>query len=154
MDTHIKPPIIVVCDDTYVFETLSAAEDYIEPVDADDCTAAYDSEGRSLRLLGTLYWEQSRDQSSAHNKPSTLKERLAQFLKGAYEAPPWTKIVPAEADPTHADEAASALRNLLISVNEPSGKKWPGLGLSPEWLATASLQELTEYVRSRGVYFP
>lgn len=145
MESAIRPPIIVVCDVVYVFDTLAEAESYIEPWDADDCTA-YDSEGRLLRLLGMRDWEQSR----AQTKPTTFKQWLVQVLKGTVEHPPWTKIIPTEVEPTHAREAADAIRNRLIGLNEPWGKKWPGLGLSPEWLATASLQELTEYVRNRG----
>ncbi|HET9492719.1 MAG TPA: hypothetical protein VFR15_00645 [Chloroflexia bacterium] len=145
MESVIKPPIIVVCDVVYVFDTLAKAESYIEPVDADDCTA-YDSEGRLLRLLGAEYWEQSR----AQNKSSTFKEQLAQLLKSTVADPQWTKIIPAEAEPMHALEATEAIRNRLIGLNEPLGKKWSGLGLSTEWLASASLPELIEYVRNWG----
>jgi hypothetical protein len=145
VEVEIKPPIIVVCDVVYVFDTLSEAEDYIEPWDADDCSA-YDSEGRLLRLLGMKDWEQTRPRT----RPATFKERLALFLEGTVEGPPWTKIVSDEAEPTHALEAADAIRNHLIGLNEPWGKKLPGLGLAPEWLASASLSELMEYVRNWG----
>jgi hypothetical protein len=145
VESVIKPPIIVVCDVVYVFDTLDKAESYIEPWDADDCTG-YDSEGRLLRLLGMKHWEQTK----ARTRPATFRDKLALFLKGAGETPPWTRIVLVEADPTHALEAADAIRNRLIGLNEPWGKKWPGLGLSPEWIGAASLQELIQFVRDRG----
>jgi hypothetical protein len=149
VEAEIKPPIIVVCDTAYVFDTLTEAEDYIEPWDADDC-AAFDSEGRLLRMIGYKDWRPSKAQS----RSKSFKERLAHLLSGhpesPAEGPSWTKIIPDEAEPTHAREAADAIRNRLIGLNEPWGKKWPGLGLSPEWLISASLYDLIEYVRSRG----
>lgn len=51
----MKPPIIVdETGDVAIFESVRAAELYLEPIDVkDDRYVAYDSEGRLLRLVPT-----------------------------------------------------------------------------------------------------
>jgi hypothetical protein len=73
MDSHIKPPIIIVSDVVHTFSTIAEAEAYIEPWNAEDCTG-YDAEGRLLLMHGMKEWEEERSRQRA--QPTSFKERV------------------------------------------------------------------------------
>lgn len=90
----ITPPIIVSeGGDTDIFETIEAAERYLEPYDIEILTA-YDSQGRLLTLLPTSprITIESAELTPSHAR--NLRQVLLRFLKDvgdtADDLPQWT----------------------------------------------------------------
>jgi hypothetical protein len=90
----INPPIIVVSDDVDVFETVSAAESYIEPPDV-AVTRLYDRDGRPLQASvasrGPRFFRSQRVHISeigdAEPEPDRLRALLLRFLRGVNDLP-------------------------------------------------------------------
>jgi hypothetical protein len=122
----IKEPIIVVCDEVLVFETLSHATTYIEPWDAEDCPAAYDSEGRLLRVFQSSKLEEQEPPAKRQIPfwmPAIVRpyaeryldrqQRLARKELAAFKM---TKIEAQEREPTHEGELRTVLIDWLARV--------------------------------------
>lgn len=79
----IEPPIIV--DETgpiYVFQSVEAAERYLEPIDvAKNRYVAFDSQGRLLRLQATSPRVTIEAAEEYPNHAETLRQLLVKFLK-------------------------------------------------------------------------
>ena len=83
MKQWIKPPVIVdETGDIDVFESVEAAEIYLEPIDVEnDRFVAFDSVGRLLRLLPTTPRVTIESAEEFPNHAGRLRELLIQFLK-------------------------------------------------------------------------
>ncbi|HEX9049461.1 MAG TPA: hypothetical protein VF841_02910 [Anaeromyxobacter sp.] len=92
----ITPPIFVLADELLVFDTVTAAESFLEPVDVEPGERGFDSEGRALlvRVVGEV----------AKGRFSVNQSRAR------------VEIVLAEEAPTHAHELHDVLVRWLTAV--------------------------------------
>lgn len=90
----MKPPIIVIGDGgPFIFESVGAAEGYVEPVDVlnNEYPAAYDSEGRLLRLTVREGWNPRVEIVPVETEPhhaAELRQFIADYLATHHVAPP------------------------------------------------------------------
>ena len=115
----MKEPIIVVCDEVFVFETISNATTFIEPWDTEDCIA-YDSEGRLLRVFETNALDE-REPSARPKAPSWLpalvRRYVQRYMEGQLAGVRQTKIETVEPEPTHQSELREVLTDWLVSTS-------------------------------------
>lgn len=90
MKHWITPPVIVDENgDIDVFDSVEAAELYLEPIDVeDDRFIAFDSVGRLLRLLPTTPRVTIESTEEFPNHAERLRELLIKFLKDCRSTDP------------------------------------------------------------------
>ena len=119
MIAPIKEPIIVVCDEVLVFETLSHATTYIEPWDTEDCDAAYDSEGRLLRVVATTALLERKSNASPKTRswlPAIVRRFMQQPMESQLAGLKLTKIEAVETEPTHQPQLEEVLVDWLARI--------------------------------------
>ncbi len=154
MTAPIREPIIVVSDDgLLVFETLSHATTYIEPWDAEDCTPAFDSEGRLLRVLETNALEEQELDTLPKASPwlpGIVRRFVQRWMWRELADIRRTKIEPSEQEPTHQSELREVLTDWLVTTTSLYEHQRKGiLPVSREQLAQESLEQLV----GRALYF-
>jgi hypothetical protein len=99
------PPIFVVVDDLLVFDSIEAAESYLEPVDVTEGERAYDSQGRlfRVRVEGSI----KRGWFSVDQSRATVK------------------LDPTETQPGHAEQLRVALGRWLGQLESSGPRQCP-----------------------------
>ncbi len=147
MTALIREPIIIVSDDgLLVFETLSHATTYIEPRDTEDCTSAFDSEGRLLRVLETNALEEQEPDALPKTSPwlpGIVRRFIQRWMERELADIRRTEIEPLEQEPTHQSELREILTHWLVTTTSLNEHKRKGiLPVSREQLAQESLEQL------------
>jgi hypothetical protein len=127
MTASIKEPIIVVCDEVLVFESLSHAITFIEPWDAEDCSPVYDSEGRLLRVYQSSKLEEQAPRAKseipswvpafARRYVQWYMDRQQRYFEQQLADFKLTKIEALEREPTHQSELRQVLIDWLSSTS-------------------------------------